>query len=63
MKKYNEPVKMVAKRSFCFGSFPKTYITGNIGDEFTVIGETEKNYITTNEKNNKLPKWIMQDKI
>ena len=60
MKTYKEPIIKVANKSFAFGTFPKTYITGEIGEEFTVIGETEKNYITTNTKNNKLPKWIVE---
>lgn len=58
MKEFETPIQKVAKKSFCFGTFPKTFITGNIGDVFTVIGETKSYYITTNQTNPKLPKWI-----
>lgn len=61
MKNYTTPITKTAITSYCFGTFPKTYITGNIGDTYTVIGETKTYYITTNEKNNKLPKWIVDN--
>lgn len=60
MTTYSIPKEVKAAKSYCFGTFPKTYVTGNIGDVFTVIGETKSYYITTNKKNNKLPKWITQ---
>jgi hypothetical protein len=60
MKTYTTPIEMKATKSYCFGSFPKTYISGNAGDVFTVIAETKAYYITTNPKNNKLPKWVIQ---
>jgi hypothetical protein len=59
MKTYTQPVEMKAVINFTFGSFPKTYIGGSIGDVFTVIGETKAYYITDNPKNNKLPKYIV----
>lgn len=37
MKAFNEHQIKISKRSFCFGSFPKKYITGQIGDTFNVI--------------------------
>jgi hypothetical protein len=60
MKKYKAPVKKTIKKSFYYGTFPKTLIKGNVGDIVTVVGETEKFYITTNTKNNKLPKWTVE---
>ena len=59
MTTYTTPTEKTAKKSYCFGTFPKTYITGNAGDKFNVIGETKSYYITTNVKNPKLPKWIV----
>ena len=60
MKTYATPIEIKATKNYCFGTFPKTYITGNVGDIFTVIAETKAYYITTNTKNNKLPKWVAQ---
>jgi len=62
MKTYTKSIVKEAKVSYCFGTFPNTYVTGQIGDKFTVIGETKTYYITTNEKNNKLPKWVVDRK-
>ena len=60
METYLTPKEMKVTKSYCFGTFPKTYITGKIGDVVTVIGETKNYYITTNAINNKLPKWVTQ---
>jgi hypothetical protein len=60
MKNYSAPIEIKATKGYSFGSFPKTYISGNVGDVFIVIGETKAYYITTNTKNNKLPKWITE---
>lgn len=60
MKTFNQPQTKTAKVSYCFGTFPKTYITGKVGDSFNVIGETKAYYITDNAKNNKLPKWVVE---
>jgi hypothetical protein len=60
MKIYSKPTEIKATKNYFFGTFPKTYVTGKIGDVFTAIGETKAYYITTNPKNNKLPKWVTQ---
>jgi len=60
MKTYNTPITKTAKVNYIFGTFPKTYVSGNIGDVLTIIGETKAYYITTNVKNPKLPKWVVE---
>jgi len=60
MTTYTTPIELKATKSFAFGRFPKSYITGKIGDVFTVIGETKSYYITNNPINNKLPKIFVQ---
>lgn len=62
MKTFSSPIEVTVKHSFYFGSLQKgTLITGKIGDKFTAIGETKAYYITTNQTNNKLPKWITEN--
>jgi len=61
MKTFKTPKTVTVTKSFCLGTFQKdTYYTGVIGEEFTAIAETKVYYITTNEKNNKLPKWATE---
>jgi hypothetical protein len=60
MKTYKTPITKTAIKSFYFGTL-KTLISGKIGDTFTVIGETKTYYITTNERNNKLPKCFVDN--
>jgi hypothetical protein len=60
MKKFETPIKVTAKTGYAFGTFPKTSIMGNAGDVFEVVAETKKYWITTNTRNNKLPKYITE---
>ena len=61
MKTLTNQIEVTITKSFCFGTFSKgTYYSGTIGDKFTVIAETKTYYITTNETNNKLPKYFCQ---
>jgi hypothetical protein len=61
MKTYQSPKKLKVTKSIHFGSFAKqTLIYINAGEIITVLGETEKFYITDNPINNKLPKWATE---
>jgi len=61
MTTYKTPKTVTATKTFCLGTFQKgTYYVGRIGEEFTAIAETKVYYITTNDKNNKLPKWATE---
>jgi hypothetical protein len=62
MTNYTQAIEKTAVTNFCFGTYPKTYISGTVGAKFCVIGETKAYYITTNPKNNKLPKWVVGEK-
>lgn len=57
MKTLANPIEVVTTSTFYYGSLSKgTRYIAILGQKFTVIAETEKFYITTNEINNKLPK-------
>ena len=60
MTTFTTPKKVTATSNWMLGAYPKTYISGNIGDVYTVYGETKAYYFTDNQKNNKLPKWAVK---
>ena len=59
MKTFTTPKKVTATSNWTLGTYPKTYISGNVGDVYLVYGETKAYYFTDNQKNNKLPKWAV----